>query len=164
MLKPIGLSTYKALHVYYTIFLLLSTTCAHACVYLFASTLSGLLLRREIWESSWRFRRVLGERAFSRLPVETSVLFPLLVLAYLFSLWDFRSCNNYNTLFMFWHYLLVYTESLHVCKLWSWRTCNICIWFCLWNRVWPSLCLTFLQRSVRSSGAVDWFPIQMQRL
>ena len=48
MLKPIGLSTYKALHVYYTILLLLSTTCAHACVYLFASTLPGLLLRREI--------------------------------------------------------------------------------------------------------------------
>ena len=124
-----GLSSYKALHVYYTILLLLSTTCAHACVYLFASTLPGLLLRWEIWGFPWRFRRVLGERASSRLPVETSVLFPLLVLAYLFRLWDFRSCNNYNTLFTFWHCLLVFTESLHVCKLWSWRTCNICIWF-----------------------------------
>jgi len=36
------------LHVYYTILLLLSTTFAHACVYLFASTLPGLLLRQEI--------------------------------------------------------------------------------------------------------------------
>jgi hypothetical protein len=65
-------STYTALHVCYDILPLLSTTCAHACLFI-ASTQPGLLLRLEDW---WW---VLGVRATSQLPVEFHFEDPLLV-------------------------------------------------------------------------------------
>jgi hypothetical protein len=37
--------------------------------------------------------------------------------------------------FILWH-CIWYSLSHYLGVTWSWRTCNLCIWFCLWNRVW----------------------------